>query len=94
MQSDSRIRNAKINIYVGLITQLVTFVLSFVSRKLFLQFLSIEYLGINGLYTNILSVLSLAELGLGSIVAFSLYKPVAEDNRPLIRGLVKYFKKL
>ena len=90
----SRLKNAKINIYVGIFTQFIILILSFISRRLFVQYLSVEYLGINGLYTNILSVLSLAELGLGSVASYSLYKPVAEDNKPAILGLLKYFKKL
>lgn len=90
----SRVNNAKLNIFIGIFVQVIATILSFVSRKLFVLFLDVEYLGVNGLYTNILSVLSLAELGLGSVVMYSLYKPVAEDNRPLIRSLLQYFRKL
>lgn len=90
----SRTENLKRNIIVGFIAQFGTLVLSFVGRKLFISYLSVEYLGINGLYTNILSVLSLAEFGLGSVVSYSLYKPVAENNESLTRALVNYFQKL
>lgn len=92
--SKSRTQHLKQNIIVGFAAQFATLILSFVGRRLFVNYLSVDYLGINGLYTNILSVLSLAELGLGSVVSFSLYKPVVDDNQPLIRALVAYFKKL
>ena len=94
MNLRTRTENAKKNILVGLASQIIILALSFVGRKLFVRFLSIDYLGINGLYSNILSVLSLAELGLGSVVTFSLYKPVFENNQPIIRALIKYYRKV
>lgn len=90
----SRKKNALFNIIIGYIAQLGILVLSFVGRKIFLHFLSIDYLGINGLYSNILSVLSFAELGLDSAVVYSLYKPVAENDQPKIAALIHYFKKI
>lgn len=94
MQNSSRTRNAKINIIIGLFSQVSTLILTFVGRRLFIKFLSVEYLGINGLFSNILSVLSLAELGLGCVISFSLYKPVADKDYSLICGLIKYYKKV
>lgn len=92
--SNSRTKNAILNIVVGFVSQMGILLLSFVGRAVFVQFLDISYLGINGLYSNILSVLALAELGLGNVIQFFLYKPVAENNKPLINSLVKYFQKL
>ena len=92
MTKKTRTENTKLNILIGIAAQFTVLVLSFVSRRLFVNYLSIEYLGINGLYTNVLSMLSLAELGLGCVVSFSLYKPVAEGDQVLIRTLVWYFK--
>lgn len=92
--ANSRSKNAMLNIFFGYIAQLGILILSFVGRKIFLQFLSVEYLGVNGLFSNILTVLSLPELGLDTAVVFSLYKPVAEDNRSLIYSLIRYFKKI
>ena len=94
MKENSRTRNALLNIFFGFIAQIGIFVLSFIGRKIFLHFLSAEYLGINGLYSNILSLLSLAELGLDTAVVFSLYKPVADKNVVLIHSLLNYFKKI
>ena len=94
MKEQSRSRNAKKNIFFGYIAQIGICILSFVGRRVFLKFLTTDYLGINGLYTNILSILSLAELGLDAAVVYSLYKPVADDDKILIHSLLNFFKKL
>ena len=90
----SRSKNAILNIVVGWGTQVAILVLTFVSRRIFVKFLSTDYLGINGLYSNILSVLALAELGLGHLTQYFLYKPVLENDYKKINATVKYFKKL
>lgn len=92
--SNSRSKNAVLNIAFGYAAQIGTLILSMVGRRIFLRFLSVDYLGINGLYSNILTVLSLAELGLDTAVLYSLYKPVADHDIPLINSLLKYFKKI
>lgn len=92
--SRSRSENAKLNIIIGYVAQLVTMIFSLIGRKIFLIFLSVDYLGINGLYSNILTVLSLAELGLDTAVLFSLYKPVAENDTTMINSLLRYFQKI
>lgn len=94
MTEKTRSQNAKRNILFGYIAQIGIFILSFIGRKIFLHYLSADYLGINGLYTNILTILSLAELGLDSAFLFSLYKPVAEHNYDLINSLVTFFRKI
>ncbi|MCR5184310.1 MAG: oligosaccharide flippase family protein [Opitutales bacterium] len=70
----------------------VTLLLSFCSRIIFVRVLSAEYLGISGLFTNILQVLSFAELGLGTAMMYSFYKPVAENDSEKIAALVAFFK--
>lgn len=92
--ANSRSKNAVLNISVGFGTQILILLLSFIGRKIFVHFLELDYLGINGLYSNILSVLALAELGLGNVTQFFLYKPVVENDKPLVRYLVKYFGKM
>lgn len=94
MYSNSRSKNVILNVIVGFLSQFGILLLSFIGRRTFVHFLSVDYLGVNGLYGNILSVLSLAELGLGSVVQFYLYKPVAEKNEKKICALMAYFKKL
>lgn len=92
--SNSRTKNAKLNVLYGYIAQIGILVLSFVGRKIFLMFLSADYLGINGLYSNILTILSLAELGLDTAVVYSLYKPVANGDKVLIASMIRFFKKV
>lgn len=94
MTEKSRSQNAKRNIVFGYIAQIGIFILSFIGRKIFLLYLSADYLGINGLYTNILTVLSLAEMGIDSAFVFSLYKPVAERNYDLVNSILSFFRKL
>lgn len=66
----------------------------FISRVFFLKILSSEYLGINGLFSNILTVLSFAELGFGTAITYSLYKPLAENNISKIKAYMNLFKKI
>jgi O-antigen/teichoic acid export membrane protein len=87
-----RVKNSIINITVGIGNQAIITALSFVSRTVFIHVLGIEYLGINGLFTNILSMLSLAEAGIGSSIVYSLYKPVAEDDQEKMKVLMKFYK--
>lgn len=94
MTEKSRSQNAKRNIVFGYIAQIGIFILSFIGRKIFLLYLSADYLGINGLYTNILTVLSLAEMGIDSAFVFSLYRPVAERNYDLVNSLLSFFRNL
>lgn len=94
MSENSRTKNAKLNVIYWYLAQIGILILSFVRRKIFLTFLSADYLGINGLYSNILTILSLAELGLDTAVVYSLYKPVADDNKPLIASMLRFFKKV
>lgn len=73
--------------------QIVNVVLGFVSRTIFIYLLNSDYLGVNSLFSNILTVLSFAELGIGSAIVFSLYKPIAEDDKSKIQALMKLYAK-
>ena len=90
---ESRTKNVARNSTVALVTQVLTFILQFISRTIFIKVLSTEYLGINGLFTNILTMLSFAELGIGNAILFKLYKPVAEDNQEKIKSYINFYKK-
>lgn len=70
----------------------VQIVITFVYRTVFLMFLSKEYLGINGLFANILQLFSLAELGIGSAITYSMYKPFAEKNIDKINALIRFYR--
>lgn len=90
----SRSENVFLNVIVGYIVQIITLLLAFIGRRIFIQFLSAEYLGIQGLYSNILTVLSFAELGIGNAAMFFYYKPVANQDIKQIKLLHDFFMKL
>ena len=71
---------------------IVSLVLQFISRTVFIYCLGEAYLGINGLFSNVLGVLSFAELGIGTAINFSLYKPVAEKDIEKIKSYMHYYK--
>ena len=77
---------------VALFGQFLGIIINIISRKVFVLFLPIEYLGLNGLFSNILSMLSLAELGIGSAIIYSLYKPIADSNIDEIKSLMRLYK--
>lgn len=72
-------------------SELVLALLKFLSRRVFVLLLGKEYLGINGLFTDILSMLSLAELGFGVSVTYNLYRPVAQGDTELIKSLMRLY---
>lgn len=80
------------NITYGIATQFFTTFLKFISRTIFIKILGAEYLGINGLFANILSILSLAELGFGQAIIYDMYKPIAEKNEKKIAALINFYR--
>ena len=88
-----RIEQSTKNICTSLVSQVILTLLGFVSRKIFLDNLGVEYLGVNGLLTNVLSMLGLIEGGIGLSIVYNLYKPLAEDDKEKIIGLVQLYKK-
>ena len=88
----SRTQKSVTNTVVSFASQLIVILLGFLSRRVLIYSVGVEYLGINGLYTSILDVLSLTELGLADVVIFSLYKPLAEDDTEKLTALMGYYK--
>lgn len=89
-----RIKNIINNIVFGVGGTFITSLLGFVSRTVFIHTLGIVYLGVNGLMISVLSMLSLAELGVGTAITFSLYKPLAENDTEKINSLMVFYKKV
>ncbi|MCM3665244.1 oligosaccharide flippase family protein [Mesobacillus subterraneus] len=89
-----RTNNSIKNIFISILAQLVIVLLGFISRKVFLDSLGAEYLGINGLLTNVLSMLALVESGIGTAIVFSLYKPLAIKDNYTVIALVQLYKKV
>lgn len=88
----SRMINTIRNTAVGVVAQLIVIFLNFINRTIFIRYLGAEYLGLNGLFSNILSMLSLAELGIGVAISFSLYKPLAENDFRKIKALMNFYQ--
>lgn len=82
------------NVATGLANKLLMMVLAFATRTLFIRLLGAEYTGVSSLYTNILSVLSLAEMGMGNVLMFYLYGALKEKDENRIIGLVNEFKRI
>lgn len=89
-----RIQNSKYNIIFNMIQLFLTTILSFIARSVFINILGKELLGLDGLFSNILSMLSLTDLGISTAINFSLYKPVAEGDNKKISALMTVYKKL
>jgi len=89
-----RIKNSLNNIITGLFGQLLLTVTGFITRTIFIHVLGSTYLGINGLFSNILTVLSFAELGVGQAIIFSLYKPIAENDEDKICSLMQLYSRV
>lgn len=80
------------NISIGLLCQLINAILGFVVRYYFIVTLGVEYLGVNGLFTNILQFLSLVELGIGSAIVYRLYAPLKENNTEKLKAWMKIYR--
>ena len=89
-----RTKNAIRNIGFGFIFKIITIICPFIVRTVILYYLGTEYLGLNSLFSSLLSFLSLAELGVGSALVFCMYKPIAEEDNELICALLNLYKKL
>lgn len=80
------------NTFWGIISQVIILLIGFVTRKIFLITLDTTYLGLNGLFTNIISLISIAELGISSAIIYHLYKPIADNDRLEITKLMNLYK--
>lgn len=90
----SRTKNSIRNSTTSIITQVLTVLMDFAVKTIFIYVLGNEYLGINGLFSNIITLLSLADLGIGMAIPYSLYKPLADKNTKKIKSLMRYYSKI
>ena len=88
-----RTKKSLINIGTAVTGQIFAILISFISRLVFVRILGAEYLGVNGLFTNILSMLALVELGIGPAIIYSLYKPLAFNDEQKVKALMNLFAK-
>ncbi len=90
----SRTSNSKRNIFTGVAGKIIIFLFAFLTRTEFARVLGTEYAGVDGLYGNILSMLSLADLGIGNVFSFFLYQSLAYHDQERIVAIVGSFRKL
>lgn len=92
MAKIERTKNATRNIFFGVILKIYNIALPFVMRTAMIYLMGVQYLGLNSLFTSVLQVLNLAELGVGSAMVYSMYKPIAEDDEATICALMKLYR--
>lgn len=92
--TNSRTANSIRNSYMSMLSQIVSIGLNFIGRTFFIKLLNIDYLGINGLFTNILTLLSLAELGIGTAIIYMMYKPISDNDLRQVAAYNNLFKKV
>lgn len=89
MRTENSIKNSISSIVLNIISMLI----GFIAQALFIRILGAEFLGLNGLFSNILTMLSIFELGIGNAIIFNLYKPIANNNIEEIKSLMNFYKK-
>lgn len=90
----ARTKNTLRNIAFGSINRIINIILPFISRTVILYIMGTQYLGLSSLFSSILSFLSLAELGIGGAMVYSMYKPIAENDFVMIRALLNLYRRL
>ncbi len=90
----TRTENSIRNLIFAIVGQIMGILISLISRLVFIRILSTEYLGLSGLFTNILTILSLTELGFVTAMSYQLYKPIAENDKENIKTLINFYKKV
>lgn len=90
----SKTQNAKRNIIAGVINKVITMILPFVVRSVIIYKLSADYLGLNNLFSSILQVLNLSEMGFSNAVVYSMYKPIADNDSKTICALMNFYRKV
>lgn len=90
----SRTKNSTRTFIFGVLSRFITVIGPFITRTIIIHKLGTEYLGLSSLFTSVLSILNISELGIGSAITFCLYKPVADDDRDTVRALLSLLRKL
>lgn len=89
-----RTKNSTRTMLFGIINRIITILLPFVTRTIIIHKLGSEYAGLSSLFTSVLTVLNISELGISSAITFCLYEPVAKDRKDEVRALLGLFRKI
>ena len=93
MRKLERTKNATRSIFYGGILKVFQMIMPFAMRTAMIYYMGMEYLGLNSLFSSVLQVLNLAELGVGTAMVFAMYKPIAESDTNTICALMRLYKK-
>ncbi len=88
-----RVTNSIKNTIAVFIVNIVVIIVGLISQRVFVNTLGLAYLGLNGLFTNIISMLAIAELGIGTAITYNLYAPIANNDKEKIKSLMQFYKK-
>ena len=91
---DGRLKNAIRNTISGIASRIITIVFPFIIRTVIIKKIGIDYAGLNGLFSSVLMMLSISELGFGSALVYSMYKPIAEADNDKVCALLNFYKKI
>ena len=94
MNTTKRMKNTSLNVSSNLFLYIVSSLLSFVVRTVFIRKLSVDLLGLDGVLLNIVTMLSIVESGFSSAVCFKLYKPLAENDTKKVSSYMSFYKKI
>lgn len=94
MMASSRTKKATRNILINFANQFITLLLSFLSRTVFIHTLGVEFLGINGLFSDVLGMLSMVDLGFNTAMVYSFYEPIAEGDQRKIAALITFYRRI
>lgn len=94
MDNNSRTSNSVKNIIINFVLYFLTYISAFVGRTFFVKLLGNEYLSISGLFSNVITLLSFTELGIGSASVYALYKPIADNDFENIRSILSYLGRI
>ncbi len=92
--TESRIKNTKRNMFFSYLETFITMLFAFISRTIIIHIFGDEYLGLSSLFTSVLQVLNMAELGFSGAIVYNMYKPVAEGDTDKVCELLAYYKKV
>ena len=90
----SRTKNAIINAFASMGAKVITIFINFITRTVFIYTLGVEYLGVSGVFSSILTMLSLAELGFAETITYKLYKPIANNDKTKVSELMNFYRKI
>ena len=92
--AETRTKKVTRNVFFSVLQNLANIGITLVARIVFVYVLDASYLGINGLFSNIFGLLSMADLGMATAMMYHLYKPIAENDKKKISELIEFFKKI